>query len=255
VWPAFLDPWYDLGWQYSVPYTVYTTGIGWRVDMIDEDIAARPNPYDVFWDPQYEGKLAILDDYHTAIGMVLLRNGIYDVNTTDPDHIGLMRDELLALSEQTQPRVTISMYNDLPAGQYGLAQMWSGDIINAQYYLPRGTSADILRYWFPTDGRGMVDNDLMVVLGQGENPVAAHHFINYILDADVSAENFAWNGYQPPQRNLTPRAMVAGGYVPENLANATVLPSHFTDGVRILQLPTDADVAYHLVWQEFKAGG
>jgi spermidine/putrescine transport system substrate-binding protein len=255
VWPAFLDPWYDLGWQYSVPYTVYTTGIGWRVDMIDEDIGARANPYDVFWDPQYAGKLAILDDFHTAMAMVLLRNGIYDVNTTDPDHIALMREQLLELREQTQPRVTISMYNDLPAGQYGLAQMWSGDIVNAQYYLPRGTSADILRYWFPTDGRGMVDNDLMVVLGQGENPVAAHHFINFLLDAQVAAENFAWNGYQPPQRKLTPRSMVRDGYIPENIANATVLPSHFIDGVRILQLPPDADAAYHLVWQEFKAGG
>ena len=30
VWPQFQNPWYDEGWRYSVPYTVYTTGIGWR---------------------------------------------------------------------------------------------------------------------------------------------------------------------------------------------------------------------------------
>ena len=42
--------------------------------------------------------------------------------------------------------------------------MWSGDIINAQSYLPEGASADILRYWFPADGKGEVDNDLMVSL-------------------------------------------------------------------------------------------
>jgi spermidine/putrescine transport system substrate-binding protein len=255
LWPNFLDPWYDQGWQYTVPYTVYTTGIGWRTDMIDEDVAARANPYDVFWDPTYAGKLAVLDDFHTAMGMVLLRNGIYDVNTTDPDDLALLREQLLDLREQTRPRVTISMYNDLPAGQYGLAQMWSGDIVNAQYYLPAGTSADVLRYWFPPDGRGMVDNDLMVVLGQGENPVAAHHFVNYLLDDKVAAANFSWTGYQPPQRNITPREMVAAGYVPGNLANATVLPRHFTEGVRILQLPPDADATYHQIWQEFKAGG
>ena len=27
LWPEYLDPWYDLGAQYTVPYTVYTTGI------------------------------------------------------------------------------------------------------------------------------------------------------------------------------------------------------------------------------------
>ena len=28
VWPAFSDPgpWYDQGWQYTVPYVIYTTG-------------------------------------------------------------------------------------------------------------------------------------------------------------------------------------------------------------------------------------
>ena len=28
TWPVFSDPgpWYDLGWNYTVPYTIYTTG-------------------------------------------------------------------------------------------------------------------------------------------------------------------------------------------------------------------------------------
>ena len=50
VWQEFQNPWYDQEWQYSVPYVIYTTGIGWRADLIPEDIGARPNPYDVFWD-------------------------------------------------------------------------------------------------------------------------------------------------------------------------------------------------------------
>jgi spermidine/putrescine transport system substrate-binding protein len=167
----------------------------------------------------------------------------------------MMREQLLDLRDKTKPRVTISMYYDLPAGQYGLCQMWSGDAVNAQYYLPKGTSPDVLRYWFPSDGQGMVDNDLMVVLAQGENPVAAHHFINYLLDQDVSIRNFAWNGYQPPLKTLTPESLVADGYIPDNLARATVLQRYFTTGVRLLQLPAAADNQWHQIWQEFKAGG
>ena len=32
VWPSLQSPWYDVGSRYTVPYTIYTTGIGWRAD-------------------------------------------------------------------------------------------------------------------------------------------------------------------------------------------------------------------------------
>src|SRR6478609_7650218 len=46
VWPTFKNPWYDQGWQFTTPYTVYSTGIGWRDDQV-EDVSALENPYDV----------------------------------------------------------------------------------------------------------------------------------------------------------------------------------------------------------------
>ena len=58
------------------------------------------------------------------------------------------------------------MYTDCPAGQYGLCQMWSGDAINT----PVLPAAEHFRrhhaFWFPEDGRGEVDNDLVVCLAQ-----------------------------------------------------------------------------------------
>ena len=44
VWPTFTNPWYDQGWQYTVPYTIYTTGMGWRTDQVPADIGALSNP-------------------------------------------------------------------------------------------------------------------------------------------------------------------------------------------------------------------
>ena len=87
VWPAFQNPWYDQGWNYSVPYTIYSTGIAWRVDKVKDDIAKLPNPYEALWDEQYRGKVGILDDYREAIGMTLLKNGITDLNTASQDHL------------------------------------------------------------------------------------------------------------------------------------------------------------------------
>ncbi len=255
LWVSLRDPWYDLGSRYSLPYTTYSTGIGWRSDRVSTDIPALDNPYDVLWDTQYAGNMAILDDWHTAIAMVLLRNGQHNINSTDPDDIAMVREQLLELRDTMKPRVTISMYTELPAGQYGLAQMWSGDAINLPYYLPKQTSTDILGYWFPPDGLGEVDNDLVVCLAQGENPVAAHFFINELLDPVIAGRNFGYTGYQPPLTRFTPDTLVADGYVPENLATAIVREKDFDVGFPLLQLPAAADAAYHQIWQEFKAGG
>src|SRR5829696_5613386 len=105
VWPAFQNPWYDQGWNYSVPYTIYTTGIAWRTDKVKADIAKLANPYEALWDGQYRGKVGILDDYRETIGMTLLKNGISDLNTANQDHLNLARDQLVALAKAVRPQI------------------------------------------------------------------------------------------------------------------------------------------------------
>ena len=255
VWPFFTNPFYDQEWRYTVPYTVYTTGIGWRNDQVPADIGALKNPYDSLWDPAYKNKTAVIDDWHTAMAMVLLKLGITDVNTSSADDLKKVGEQLTALVAATSPKVTITMYSDLPAGQIGLSQMWSGDIINAVNYLPEGTKPDILRYWFPADGKGLVDNDLMVLLRGGRNPVLGHLFVNHMLDTEMAKLNFKQIGYQPPQNSLNPDTLVADGLVPENLRSAIVRPEYFDVGYRTLELDAANDAAWHNVWRAFKAGG
>ena len=254
VWSDFSNPWYDGDWHYTVPYSVYTTGIGWRDDRITDDIAGMSNPYDVFWDKDYARRLALIDDWHTAMSLVALRAGITDINSTKDADLATIREQMLAMQSDTKPKVTITMYNDLPAGQLDLAQMWSGDVVNAQYYLPKGVGPDVLAYWYPPDGKGMVDNDLMVILAQGQNPVLAHLFLDFMLDETNALDNFGYIGYQPPQNTLTAESMVKDGYVPKNLPTAIVKQEWFAEGYRLLELPPATDAAWHQVWQQFKAG-
>jgi spermidine/putrescine transport system substrate-binding protein len=255
VWPFFSNPWYDQEWRFTVPYTVYTTGIGWRADQVPADIGALKNPYEALWDPAYKNKTAVIDDWHTAMAMVLLKLGITDVNTSSADDLKKLGDQLTAMVQATSPKVTVTMYSDLPAGQIGVSQMWSGDIVNAVNYLPEGTGPEILRYWFPSDGKGLVDNDLIVLLRGGKNPVLGHLFLNHMLEPEVAKQNFQQIGYQPPQVSLNPDSLVAEGLVPENLKSAIVRPEYFDTGYRLLELDTANDAAWHNVWRAFKAGG
>lgn len=255
VWPVFTNPFYDQQWRYTTPYTVYTTGIGWNNTEVPADIGALANPYESLWDPAYKNKTAVIDDWHTAMSMVLLKLGITDVNTSSAADLKSVGEQLTALVDATSPKVTITMYTDVPTGQIGLAQMWSGDIINAQNYLPEGGTAEVLRYWFPTDGKGLVDNDLMVILRGGKNPVLSHLFINHMLETESAKLNFKQIGYQPPQVSMNPDSLVADGFVAENIKSAIVRPEYYDVGFRILELEPANDAAWHNVWRAFKAGG
>ena len=255
AYPEFQNPFYDVDWQYTVPYVLYTTGIGWRADRISEDIGARANPYDVLWDPQYREHLAVLDDYREVIEMTLLRNGSTEVNTGDDALLNAARDAMLEMNKLTQPRVTITGYTDLPEGRLDLSQAWSGDLLTALGYLPEGVDPSVLRYWFPSDGKGLVNNDTMVVLKGGENPVLAHLFLDHLLDAKTALTNFTFTGYQPPQVSITPSSLVSEGLIPENLKSAVVLPSYFNTGFRSLELAPEVDAKWQAIWQQFKAGG
>ena len=84
AWPDFTNPFYDQGWRYTVPYTIYTTGISWRKDLVHENPYAMRNPWSqMLWQPKYKGKIAILDDYREGISLGLMKNGLYNLNTTD----------------------------------------------------------------------------------------------------------------------------------------------------------------------------
>lgn len=254
VWPQFQNPFYDGEWRYSVPYTVYTTGIAWRADRVTEDIGARANPWDVFWDSRYRGRMSVLDDVRETLSMALLREGNTDVNTGDAAALATARQDLLAMSKASSPKVTITQYTDIPEGKLDIAHAWSGDAVNMQSYLPQGTDASILRYWFPSNGSGLVNNDLMVVLRGGRNPVLAHLFLDHMLDTDVALANFAFVGYQPPQVSLDPTTLVAEEYLPANLASAAVLPGSFDTGLRTLELTPEVQAEWQAIWTEFKAG-
>jgi spermidine/putrescine transport system substrate-binding protein len=255
VWPEAASPFYDRGARYTVPYVIYKTGIAWRVDQVDEDIGARPNPYDVFWDPTYKGKIGIYDDYREAISMVLLRNGIKNINTGNTEDLAVAKEDLLELTEATNIRTTIDgAYARLPEGVFSVHQAWSGDIIGAPYYFPEGGDPGVLRFWYPNGKVGSVGMDTIAIPRGSKNPVLAHHFMNYLMNNEHARKNFSWLGYQQPVFALEAGSLVEEGLVLPNLEPAIVTEKDLKAGVRQLALPPDTDALWQEIWAEFKAG-
>src|SRR5580692_9613776 len=248
AWPDFTNPFYDQGWQYTVPYTIYTTGISWRKDLVHENPYAMANPWAMPWQPKYAGRVAILDDYREGISLGLMKNGIFNLNTTDYKQIGLSRQSLQDLTGLVNLKIANTDYSDVPAGETWISLAWSGDMAAAPSYLPKGVSADVIGYWFPADGRGPVNNDTMAVLNGASNPVLAHLFLNYLLDLPNALNNISWNGYMQPLTGVTPQVLIKEQILPPSLTSTVVVPSNFRTGLFELQLPVDADALWQQAW-------
>lgn len=136
VLPALQDPFYDKGSRYTVPYNVYSTGIGYRTDRIPE---LPDNPYDLFWDSSYRGKVYVIDDYREALGMVMLRSGPADVNTDDAATIQAAADSLSAMLRAVRVKVGNQAPQFISDGSATVHQAWNGDMIASPSYLPKGS--------------------------------------------------------------------------------------------------------------------
>jgi spermidine/putrescine transport system substrate-binding protein len=249
AWPDFQNPYYDQGWRYTVPYTIYTTGIAWRKDKVPENPYTMRNPWrEMFFQPKYKGKIAILDDYREGISLGLMMNGIYNLNTTNKDQISLSRQTLQQLAAAVDVQIDNNDYSEVPDGQTWIHHAWSGDMAAAPEYMPKGVPVDVVGYWFPRDGKGPIANDTNTVLRSASNPVLAHLFLNYLLDEPVAVENISWNGYMQPLNAITPELLVKEQILPPSLMSTAVLPTDFRRGVGELQLPVDADALWQQAW-------
>jgi spermidine/putrescine transport system substrate-binding protein len=248
AWPDFTNPFYDQGWQYTVPYTIYTTGMAWRKDLVHENPYAMRNPWAMPWQGKYKGKVAILDDYRESISLGLMKNGIFNLNTTDRGQIALSRRSLEYLSSLTNVKIDNNDYTEVPTGETWIHHAWSGDMAASYQYMPKGVPVEAVGYWFPPDGKGPVGNDTTTVLKSATNPVLAHLFLNYMEDLPNVLENISYNGYMQPLTGVTPQRLVAEKILPKSLISTVVLPTDFRRGVAELQLPVDADAMWQQAW-------
>jgi len=257
IWPELVDPFYDKGAQYAVPYVVFATGVVWRNDKVTEDIAGMPNPWEAFWElgKKYKGKVAILDDPRDALSMPLLRKGNTNVNTEDPAEVSAALAALKELDQLASLKVTINGYQSVPEGKIWLAQDWTGDqIAAALYYMPKGVKPDVLSYWKPPIGAPAA-NDLMAVLSTGKNPVLAHTFLNFMLDETNAYNNFAdYNGYQPPQNGLDFTTLQSKLALPDSVAPAIMQREDFKTGLTYQTLTPDGKSLWDKAWADFRAG-
>jgi spermidine/putrescine transport system substrate-binding protein len=250
TWADYRNPFYDQGWQYTTPYSIYTTGMAWRKDKVN----LSPS-WNMPWEGSaYKGKVAVLDDYRETISLALLKAGNLDLNTTNTQQIQAAGKALQQLSSLTGVRIDNNDYTDVPSGKTWIHHAWSGDMASSYQYLPKGGKIEWLGYWFPANRKGPVANDLMVNLKGGSNPVLSHLLINYLLDTDNALENYSYYGYMSPLNGITPQRLISEKLLPQELTSTVVLPDYFHNGIFQLELPPAANAQWESTWSTFSKG-
>jgi spermidine/putrescine transport system substrate-binding protein len=254
LWPSAANPFFDQGLRYSVPYTVFTTGLGYRTDVIESTVVEQQG-WDTLWDPAYAGQAGLLNDSREAFAMAMLKLGLTNINTPSDDDLAAATEELQRLVDESRVKIDVVAYEKLPAGTASVNQAWSGDLVLATSYLPEDTDASVLGYWKPSPDVTVVGTDASAILKDAEHPVLAHLFLDMLMDTDNALTNFAFTGYQGVITGLEAENVLAAGILPDNLTNTLVGDTDFAEGIFILALPRETEAKLEDAWSRVNAGG
>jgi spermidine/putrescine transport system substrate-binding protein len=261
AWETVRDPFYDVGSKYTVPYAVFSTGFGYRNDLVQDDLSKLDNPYDALWDTQYAGQVHLLNGARDTLSAAQLRAGI-DVNTTDQGDLDQVSKMLLDGVESMNWKFDHVDYNELN-NQFLIHHTWSGQMTYYQYYLPKDVSIEQFSWVWPprTPSKmpGLISNDCFAIPKGCANPVLAHALIDFLYEPDIAMENYSYEGYQPAIKQFDPDQVVSDGIVPENMRNTLLSEADYPIGsdptaVIELELPPDVNQRYEQVYQQVTGG-
>jgi spermidine/putrescine-binding protein len=216
----------------------WTTGVGYDTTKITD----TPTSSKALWDPRWSGHIAMLDDWQEAFAMALIQL-TYSANTTLETEL----DEALALLKQQKPLVRLystDTVTTMTSGDIWIGQIWGADLYQIT------TVNENIAYYIPEEG-GVKGSDTIAIFSGAKHPVAAHLFINHLLDAEVSAANTNFIGYMGP--NAAAKEFISQ----EILDDPAVNPDQAIVAKleELLDLGQAVRDQYLSRWQELRGGG
>lgn len=188
--PIALNPDYDPGNVYSLPYMGGSYGIGYRISAMNGN---PPTSWkDVFDSDRFSGRLAILSESDSMIGLVKKYLG-YSSNDKDLDLLNRVGEVL----ERQKPHIRAIAEDNgqdlLATGEVDVTIEYDGDISQLKNEDPD------VNYIIPNEGT-ILWTDTLAIPTDAPNLENAHKFINTLLDADVGARIAEYIEYATPNK-------------------------------------------------------
>lgn len=232
----FLDPPYDPGNTYCVPYQWGTAGLGYDSSKIGEI-----DSWDSVFNPEPGMRIGFLEDARGTIGAALIYLG-YDVNTTDPNQIDEAKDLILSIKDQIVAFAPDNGQDLLNQGEVDIQYEYNGDILQIQEGNPN------FQYIVPKEG-GIIWTDNLCIPKGAPHKEMAETFINYILDPQVGADISNYTYFGTPNK----AALEQGLIDPEARENPAIYPpEELMEKLWFLVDVGDDTLLYDDAWTEIK---
>jgi spermidine/putrescine transport system substrate-binding protein len=201
IMPEFLNPDFDPGRKYSMPYTWLVLGIGYRKSAMKNGIVPDSWKY-VLDSDEYKGKIALLGESMDLFRLAFKYMG-KSVNDFSPE---LMKQAEAMLTKQ---KANIKRYHEddgqdmLLKKEADIVIEYNGDIAQAK------VDDDDLDFVVPKEG-SLLNSDCMCIPVGAPSPNNAHGFINYLLDGQKGADISKTILYPTP--NAAAKALMDDSY-------------------------------------------
>ncbi|QNG60015.1 ABC transporter substrate-binding protein [Bacillus sp. PAMC26568] len=225
----FMDLPFDPENKYSIPYFWGTVGIVYNPTMID---GKKISSWNDLWDPDLRNEILLIDGAREVMGMGLNSLG-YSLNDTNKDHLEEAKRKLDSLTPNVKAVVGDESRMLLENQEAAIGLVWSGVASEIMY------ENEDLEYVVPEEGSNLwFDN--MVIPKTAKNVEAAHQFINFMLDAEVAAENTEYVSYSTPNKE-------ALKYLPEDMVNDERFypPPELTEKLEVYENLGKKNLAYY----------
>ncbi len=174
--PAFQDVPFDPGRRYSIPYTWLVLGLGYRKSKVD----GVPDSWKwVFDSDRYKGRIGLFSESDDIIrlGAKYLGHSVRGVTPA-------MTRQVVAMLIRQKPNIKVFHHDEgqdlLAAGDVDIVVEYNGDIAQVM-----AEDSD-LDFVVPKEGT-LINSDCLCIPRGAPRPDNAHRFINFLLDAQVSA--------------------------------------------------------------------
>lgn len=186
---AYLNPWYDPGNRYSVPYATTITLIGFNVERL-RALNLPTDSWALIFEPRYlakiKGKVTVLDSQKELMAAAMRYLG-HSVQSRDPAQWEQAKALIIRAKPYWAAFSNSTYIKDLAIGTIWVAHGYSNDMYRAREDARAARRPFTIGFAVPKEGAVLaVDNWVLPV--SGRRPDLAYKLIDFMLDGDNAAD-------------------------------------------------------------------